>query len=142
VAPRGVLEAVAAGASLAPTVVAKAEMVLEAHTESVRRAIAAGVKVAMGTDSGVAPHGRNLRELALMVECGMTPEQAIVATTRSAAELMAIDGEFGTVQPGKRADLVLASDDPAQPVSVDDLNDRIERVWMDGVEVTRRQEER
>jgi imidazolonepropionase-like amidohydrolase len=135
VAPRGVLDAAAAGAALAPAVVAKAEMVMEAHTESVRRAIAAGVKVAMGTDSGVAPHGRNLRELELMVGCGMTPEDALVATTRSAAELMAVDGEFGTIEPGKRADLVLVDDDPAAPISVDGLGDRVRGVWMDGERV-------
>jgi imidazolonepropionase-like amidohydrolase len=136
VAPRGVLEAVAAGAALPPAVVAKAEMVMEAHTESVRRAIAAGVKVAMGTDSGVAPHGRNLRELELMVECGMTPDDALVATTRSAAALLAVDGEFGTVEPGKRADLVLVDDDPAAPIAIDNLGDRVRGVWMDGVRVS------
>ena len=52
----------------------------------------------MGTDSGVAPHGQNLRELELMVGCGMTPAQALVATTRTAAELMGLEDELGTLR--------------------------------------------
>ena len=67
----------------------------------------------MGTDTGVTPHGRNLRELELMVAGGMTPWAAYVATTRTAAELMGLDGELGTVEVGKRADLVVVTGDPA-----------------------------
>ena len=49
----------------------------------VTKAIGAGVKVAMGTDRGVTPHGQNLRELSLMEECGMSPTEVLVATTHS-----------------------------------------------------------
>src|SRR5437899_6102417 len=66
---------------LPPMMAAKAEGVIEAHQKSFRRAVEAGVKVAMGTDSGVGRHGENGRELQLMVENGMTPMQAIVAST-------------------------------------------------------------
>src|SRR5207248_2479008 len=66
----------------------KAGEVTEAHVESFRRVVAAGVKVAMGTDSAVTPHGENLRELELMVEGGMSAEHVLVATTRTAAELL------------------------------------------------------
>src|SRR5262245_46957888 len=86
VAPRAVLAIADAGGGLPPEVVDKARMVADVHTEAVRRAIAAGVKIAMGTDSGVGPHGNNLDELRLMVDCGMTPLQALHAATRSAAE--------------------------------------------------------
>jgi imidazolonepropionase-like amidohydrolase len=129
VAPRGVLDAAAAGASVTDESLRKAEMVIEAHDESVSRAVAAGVKLAMGTDSGVTPHGQNLRELALMVDRGMTPAQALVATSRTAAELMGLDGELGTLEPGKRADIVVVGGDPLQ---VDKLPDRIATVWKDG----------
>jgi imidazolonepropionase-like amidohydrolase len=135
VAPRGVLEAVDAGAALPAAVIDKARMVLATHVESVERAIAAGVKVAMGTDSGVAPHGENLRELSLMVECGMTAEEALTATTSSAAALLGVESELGTLTPGKRADVVLVTDDPGAPVSVDGLGGRVVGVWKDGVRV-------
>lgn len=87
----------------------------------------------MGTDSGVTPHGRNLRELELMVEGGMTPMQAIQATTRSAAELMGLEAELGTLEPGKRADLVVVGGDP---LDIATLPDRIGAVYQDGVLVS------
>jgi len=129
VAPRAVLDAADAGAAIPAASVAKAREVIEIHHASFAKAVEAGVKVAMGTDSGVGPHGQNLRELELMVAGGMTPMQAIVATTRSAAELMGLDGELGTLEPGKRADLVAITGDP---LDVANLGERIESVWMDG----------
>jgi imidazolonepropionase-like amidohydrolase len=59
----------------------------------------------------------------------MTPHQALVATTRTAAELMGLDAELGTLEPGKRADLVLVAGDP---FDVGTLPDRIAQVWKDG----------
>ncbi|HEX2767351.1 MAG TPA: amidohydrolase family protein [Candidatus Limnocylindria bacterium] len=132
VAPRGVIDAADAGASIPEASVAKAREVVETHTASFAKAVAAGVKVAMGTDSGVTPHGENLRELALMVEGGMTPMQAIEATTRAAAELMGLQDELGTLEPGKRADLVVVDGDP---LDVATLADRISAVYKDGVAV-------
>jgi imidazolonepropionase-like amidohydrolase len=131
-APRGVVEAAAAGTHVADESLAKAEMVIGSHSESVERAIAAGVKVAMGTDSGVTAHGDNLRELALMAEHGMTPAQALVATTRNAAELMGVGDELGTLEPGKRADVVAIDGDA---LDLDGLRDRVRSVWMDGRQV-------
>ncbi len=132
VAPRGVIDAADAGASIPEASVAKAREVVETHTASFARAVAAGVKVAMGTDSGVTPHGQNLRELGLMVDGGMTPMQAIVATTSSAAELMGLDDELGTIEPGKRADLVVVEGDPLDVVT---LAERVSSVYKDGVRV-------
>ncbi len=132
VAPRGVIDAADAGAAIPDSSVAKARQVVETHRASFAAAVEAGVKVAMGTDSGVTPHGRNLRELELMVEGGMTPMQAIEATTRSAAELMGLDAELGTLEPGKRADLVVIEGDP---LDVATLTDRVVAVYQDGVRV-------
>ena len=132
VAPRGVIDAADAGASIPEASVAKARDVVETHRASFAKAVEAGVKVAMGTDSGVTPHGNNLRELQLMVEGGMTPMQAIVATTRSAAELMGLEDELGTLEPGKRADMVVVDGDP---LDVATLADRISAVYKDGVQV-------
>ena len=132
-APRAVLDLAATGVPYPDAVLAKARMVLEEHTESVRRAIAAGVTVAMGTDSGVGPHGHNLAELQLLVDCGMTPEQALHAATGSATELLDVAGDRGTVAPGQRADLVVVT---GSPLEVGTLGDRIRGVYQDGVLVS------
>jgi imidazolonepropionase-like amidohydrolase len=100
--------------------------------DAFRRAAEAGVKVAMGTDCPVAPHGTNLRELVLMAENGYTPSQALVAATSSAAELMGLQDELGTLGPGKRADIVVLEGDP---FDFEKLPDRIRSVYKDGVRV-------
>jgi len=130
VAPRGVLEARERGIPVPQVVIDKTLMVMDTHAASIKAAIAAGVRIAMGTDSGVVPHGQNLRELDLMVDCGMSAADALVATTRTAAELMGLDEELGTLEPGKRADVVLVEGD-----ALDWLSGRVRRVWKDGVQV-------
>ena len=92
---------------LSPLVAAKATGVIEAHKQSFRRAVEAGVKIAMGTDSGVGKHGENARELLLMAENGMTPMQAIVASTATAAQLLHLEHQVGTLEVGKLADIVV-----------------------------------
>jgi len=131
-APRGVVASAEAGANVTDESLAKAVMVIEAHDDSVARAIAAGVKVAMGTDSGVTPHGENLTELALMADLGMTPARSLVATTRTAAELLGVADELGTLEPGKRADVVAIDGDA---LDLDGLGSRIRAVWKDGRQV-------
>ncbi|MFF2406967.1 amidohydrolase family protein [Streptomyces sp. NPDC058092] len=79
---------------------------------SVPRAIERGVKIAMGTDCGIAAHGNNLRELGHLVDHGMAPMDAILAGTSVAAELLGLSHEIGTLEAGKRADLVIAACDP------------------------------
>jgi imidazolonepropionase-like amidohydrolase len=132
VAPQGVIDAADAGIPLPPAVVDKARAVVEIHRSAFRRAVEAGVRIAMGTDSGVTPHGRNLRELALMADGGMGPAAVLEATTRSAAQLLGVDGERGTIEPGKVADLVVISGDP---YVFGDLGDRVESVWKAGLRV-------
>jgi imidazolonepropionase-like amidohydrolase len=133
-APLNVVRSAEAGLDLPDAVIKKARNVVEVHQESVRKAIAAGVKVAMGTDSGVGPHGSNLEELALMVGCGMTPAQSLAATTSSAADLLGLGHELGRLAEGYRADLVLV-DGGIDDLS--DLPDRISEVWQDGVLTSR-----
>ena len=132
VAPQGVLDAVAAGVQLPPAIVDKARMVVDIHRAAFRHAVEAGVRIAMGTDSGVTPHGQNLRELALMVEGGMTPAAALEATTRSAAQLMGLDDDLGTIEARKLADLVVVSGDA---YDVGSLAERVEQVWKSGARV-------
>ena len=92
----------------------------------------AGVRVAMGTDCPVAPHGTNLNELRHMAAHGFTPEQALHAATKSAAELMELQDELGMLEAGKRADVVIVDGDP---LNFDRYEDRIEAVYKDGVQV-------
>ena len=81
---------------------------------SFRRALQAGVKIAAGTDAGgsSARHGFLAREIELMVENGMSPENALQSTTRVAADLLGILDQAGTIEVGKRADIVLIDGDP------------------------------
>ena len=129
VAPQGVIDAAAAGAQIPEAALEKARLVLDVHRASFRKAVEAGVRIAMGTDSGVTPHGRNLRELELMADAGMAPRDVLVASTSSAAELMGVLDEVGTLEPGKIADLVVVSGDPYE---MRGLPDRIERVYQAG----------
>lgn len=129
IAPVSVVEAAKNGAQLPDGVVAKAEAVIDAHNASFAAAVAAGVKVAMGTDSGVGPHGSNLRELALMAAGGMTPQDVLVATTSSAAELLEVHADSGTLAPGKLADIVVLAGDP---VDFAHFKDNIRAVYSGG----------
>jgi imidazolonepropionase-like amidohydrolase len=117
---------------LAPEVRAKFEGLGRPEFDAMRLASDAGVKVAMGTDCPVAPHGWNLNELMHMAANGFTPEQALVAATSSAAELMGLQDRLGTLEPGKIADVVVVDGDPFE---FEKLKDRVEQVWKDGVRV-------
>jgi len=108
------------------------------HRESMARAYEAGVRIAMGTDAGVAPHGTNLRELGFMCDIGMTPMEAIVATTRVAAECLGWEDRVGTLEAGKLADVVVAQKDPLIDVrSLEDV-ENIALVVKDGEVVKNR----
>ena len=81
---------------------------------SFKRALQEGVQIATGTDSGgsAARHGFVAREVELMVETGMTPQAALEASTRVAADLLGIRDQVGTIEVGKQADMVLIDGDP------------------------------
>jgi imidazolonepropionase-like amidohydrolase len=111
----------ARGGQLPPATIPKAEAAAASAMESHRKAFAAGVKVAFGTDSGVSKHGENAREFALMVRAGMTPAQAIRAATVGAAELLG-QADAGTIRSGMRADLIAVTGSPIEDVT------RLERV--------------
>ena len=130
IAATGVLDAAERGAAISDAVLAKAREVIDAHGDSFRRAVAAGVKIAMGTDSAVTPHGENLRELELMAAQGMPSHDVLLAATARAAELLRLDGELGTLERGKRADLVVVSGDA---LDMRGLAERVHAVYMDGV---------
>jgi imidazolonepropionase-like amidohydrolase len=129
-APQAVLTASQAGVRVPEEALRKTHEVIDIHRESFRRAVDAGVKVAMGTDSGVGPHGNNLEELSLMVEnSAMTPLEAWAATTSSAAGLLGVEEHLGTIAPGKLADLVVIDGDAGE---LEKLSERVSGVWKDG----------
>jgi imidazolonepropionase-like amidohydrolase len=110
----------------------KVRDVIEAHRDSISRAHKAGVKIAMGTDAGVIPHGTNLRELGLMVEIGMMPMEAIVAATKTAAECLGWHDKVGTLQAGKLADIIITRTDPLQNICSLEKTDNILLVMKNG----------
>jgi imidazolonepropionase-like amidohydrolase len=102
------------------------------HLESLQRALEAGVKVGAGTDAGGHQHYINARELQCLVEAGMSSMQALQAATGWAAECLGIDGDVGTIQPGKLADLLVVDGDPLQDITVLQHLQRIQLVFKEG----------
>ncbi|WP_217136211.1 metal-dependent hydrolase family protein [Leucobacter chinensis] len=95
-----------------PYAVEKKNRVRAQLQENVSKAFAAGVKVALGTDCGVVPHGQNLREIGLMVDLGLDPMTAIQAGTSSAARLLGVHETRGVIRQGMIADLAVTSINP------------------------------
>jgi imidazolonepropionase-like amidohydrolase len=95
---------------------AKARAVSGRFREAFKLARAAGVKIAFGTDAGVYPHGLNARQFALYVALGMSPMEALQSATRIAAELIGVSEDLGTIESGKRADLVAVASNPLNDV--------------------------
>lgn len=96
---------------------AKAQEVIPAARKNIAHAFASGVKVAFGTDAAVYPHGMNAHEFAVMVKLGLTPLQAIQASTINAADLLGWSGKVGTLEPGAWADIVAVDGDPLKDVT-------------------------
>jgi imidazolonepropionase-like amidohydrolase len=103
-----------------PVVAKKAATIGPIMGAAFKRAYDGGVKIAFGTDSGVSEHGRNAEEFALMVAQGMSPAEAIVAATKSAADLIGND-KIGVVKVGGYADMVVVTSNPLDDIQT--LND-------------------
>lgn len=109
----------ASDSTVPASVVASVEQAWEEKVTCFQAALAAGVRVACGTDSGppAAPHGNVGRELALLVEAGMSPERALEAATIESARLLGLEQHIGSLEVGKHADLVLVRGDPVDDVA-------------------------
>ena len=116
--------------NLPPWVREKAAIIIPAAKQNMRSAFASGVRVALGTDAGVYPHGENGGEFWSMVTLGLSPVQALQAGTINAAELMGWSDRIGSVSAGKLADLVAVSADPVAEVRV---LQHVQFVMKDGV---------
>jgi imidazolonepropionase-like amidohydrolase len=96
----------------------KERQLRKAQNVNWRRAIAAGVKMAFGTDAGVYPHGTNARQFKYLLELGLTPLQTIQMATSNAADLLGWSDKVGTLAPGAWADLIAVRGDPLNDVTV------------------------
>jgi len=102
------------------------------HGENIEIAYNQGVKIAMGTDSGVQEHGNNLSELGYFVKMGMSPLEAIMAGTLNSAKCSCLQDEIGSIEPGKSADLVFTKKNPLDKISVLEDKNNILMVFQDG----------
>ena len=107
-----------------PNSEAKARQALSLWGVGLNKAYRAGVKIVLGTDSGVAPHNQANQEVGLMVsKGGMTPRDALIAATKTGPELLGLSAETGTLDPGKSADLIAVDGDPlTDPVAVTNVD--------------------
>jgi imidazolonepropionase-like amidohydrolase len=97
-------------------VLAKNDQTTNAQREGFAKCLAAGVRIAFGTDSGIYPHGRNARQFAYQVRCGQSTLGAIQSATIHAAELIRWDDRVGRIEPGYLADIIAVNGNPLQDI--------------------------
>jgi imidazolonepropionase-like amidohydrolase len=112
----GEQERIHRGIYFPPAILAKANAADEAAHKTFQRALAKGVKIGLGTDAAVYPHGRNAEEFNEMVKLGMKPVDALKSSTSSDAELLGLADKIGTLETGKLADIVVVPGDPIQNI--------------------------
>lgn len=113
---QGLQEKFDRGLYVPPPIAAKAHAATNAIHSTFQRALVKGVKIGLGTDAAVYPHGRNAEEFHQMVDLGMKPIDALKAGTSSDADLLGIADKIGTLESGKLADIVAVPGDPLQNI--------------------------
>ena len=101
-----------------PAVQAKADAAIKQQDTMVKLAVAMGVKIALGTDAAVFPHGENALEFAYMAADGLTTSQSLMAGTSAAAELLGLQDKVGSLKPGMLADVVAVPGNPVDDIKV------------------------
>jgi len=129
-AVQGLQEKFDRGEYIPPAIAAKAHAATVAIRLTFQHALAKGVKIGMGTDAGVYPHGRNTEEFHQMVDLGMKPAAALRAGTSADAELLGIADKVGSLEPNKLADVVAVPGDPLENIRV---TERVFFVMKEGV---------
>ena len=115
-AVEGLTEQIAKGVPIPPAIKVKAEDAIAHIHATFQRALAKGVKIGLGTDAAVYPHGRNAEEFHQMVDLGMKPIDALKAGTSNDADLLGLADKIGTLENGKLADVVAVPGDPLQNI--------------------------
>jgi len=101
-----------------PPIEKKARLAIKALHDTVTKAVQMNLKIALGTDAAVYPHGKNAGEFELLVSCGMKPIDALKAGTSVDADLIGVADRTGTLEIGKLADVVAVPGNPADDIRV------------------------
>jgi len=115
-AAQGLSDQMAKGVAIPPPILVKANAAIAAIRQTFQRALGMGIKIGLGTDAAVYPHGRNPEEFHQMVDLGMKPIDALKAGTSADAELLGLADRIGTLEPGKLADVVAVPGDPLENI--------------------------
>ncbi len=115
-AVQGLQEKFDRGVYLPPAIADKARKALASIHSTFQRALAKGIKIGLGTDAAVYPHGRNAEEFHQMVDLGMKPLDALKAGTSRDADLLGLLDKIGTLETGKLADVVAVPGDPIENI--------------------------
>ena len=115
-ATQGLTEQIAKGVPIPPAIKVKADAAIAAVHQTFQKAIAKGIKIGLGTDAAVYPHGRNAEEFHQMVDLGMKPIEALKSGTSNDADLLGLSKTIGTLETGKLADVVAVPGDPTQNI--------------------------
>ena len=115
-ATQGLTEQIAKGVPIPPAIKVKADAAIAAVHQTFQKAIAKGIKIGLGTDAAVYPHGRNAEEFHQMVDLGMKPIEALRSGTSNDADLLGLSKTIGTLETGKLADVVAVPGDPTQNI--------------------------
>ena len=129
-AAQGLSEQIQKGVPIPPAIKVKADDAIAHVHQAFQKAIAKGVKIGLGTDAAVYPHGRNAEEFHQMVDLGMKPIDALKAGTSSDADLLGLSSKIGTLETGKLADVVAVPGDPLQNIR---QTERVFFVMKEGV---------
>src|SRR5260370_10171880 len=111
-AAHGVSEQSEEGVPMPPAILEKAKLAIASIHQTFQKALAKGIKVGLGTEAAVYPHGRNAEEFHQMVDLGMKPIDALKAGTSSDADLLGLANKIGTLEIGKLADVVAVTGEP------------------------------
>ncbi len=115
-AVQGLTEQIAKGVAIPPAIRVKADAAIASVHKTFSKAVAMGVKIGLGTDAAVYPHGRNAEEFHQMVDLGMKPIDALKAGTSNDADLLGLADKIGTLESGRLADVVAVPGDPSQNI--------------------------
>jgi imidazolonepropionase-like amidohydrolase len=115
-AAQGLSEQISKGVAIPPAILVKANAAIAAIHQTFQKAVGMGIKIGLGTDAAVYPHGRNTEEFHQMVDLGMKPIDALKAGTSADAELLGLADKIGTLEPGKLADVVAVPGDPVENI--------------------------
>jgi imidazolonepropionase-like amidohydrolase len=129
-AAQGLSEQISKGVAIPPAILVKANAAIAAIHQTFQKAVGMGIKIGLGTDAAVYPHGRNTEEFHQMVDLGMKPIDALKAGTSADAELLGLADKIGTLEPGKLADVVAVPGDPVENIRA---TEHVFFVMKDGV---------